>query len=175
MSTTSQRFGQDYILNCRYMRYVRKIFYAVWLFQIIQNSSHFQKSPSQNEHNDIRDTDTKITQLHNFHSRRTNDWSVTYFLHGGFPAHLRGIFHRGFTLKASSINQLINQEKLPTSATSQKSRLTSGGAPSVCTGVHGVGSMLGSSPRGRGGVAIKMGVAGASGCSALVGVAQGEP
>lgn len=35
--------------------------------------------------------------------------------------------------------------------------------------------MLGSSVLGRGGVAIKMGVAGVSDWSTLVGVAQGEP
>lgn len=51
----------------------------------------------------------------------------------------------------------------------------SGGALSVCVGVPGWGSVLSSSVRGRGGVAIKIGVAGVSDWSALVGVAQGEP
>lgn len=53
--------------------------------------------------------------------------------------------------------------------------LTSRGALSVCVGVQGRGSVLGSSIRGRGGVAIKVGVAGVSDWSILVGVAQGEP
>lgn len=53
--------------------------------------------------------------------------------------------------------------------------LTSRGTLSVCVGVLGRGSELGSSVRGRGGVATKTGVAGVSDWSALVGVAQGEP
>lgn len=56
-----------------------------------------------------------------------------------------------------------------------KVRLTSCGALSVCVGVLGKGSILGSSVRGRGGVASNKGVAGVSDWSALVGVAQGEP
>lgn len=52
---------------------------------------------------------------------------------------------------------------------------TSREALSVCVGVLGRGSELGSSVRGRGGVATKTGVAGVSDWSALVGVAQGEP
>lgn len=51
--------------------------------------------------------------------------------------------------------------------------LTSTGTLSVCVGVLGRGSVLGSSIRGRGGVAVKTGVV--SDWSALVGVAQGEP
>lgn len=53
--------------------------------------------------------------------------------------------------------------------------LTSWGAISVCVGVLGKCSALGSSVLGRGGVAIKMGVTGVSNWSARVGVAQGEP
>lgn len=56
-----------------------------------------------------------------------------------------------------------------------KDSLTSRGVLSVCVGVLGRGSVLCSSVRGRGGVASKMGVEGASDWSALVGVAQGEP
>lgn len=57
----------------------------------------------------------------------------------------------------------------------QALRLTSRGALCICTGVQGEGSELCSSARGRGGVAVKMGVAGVSDWSALVGVAQGDP
>lgn len=56
-----------------------------------------------------------------------------------------------------------------------KHSFTSWGALSVGVGVLGKGSMLGSSVRGRGGVAIKAGVSGVSNCSVRVGVAQGEP
>lgn len=53
--------------------------------------------------------------------------------------------------------------------------LTSSGVLGVCVGVPGRGSVLCSSVRGRGGVASKVGVAGVSNWSVLVGVAQGEP
>lgn len=44
----------------------------------------------------------------------------------------------------------------------------------MCVGVLAMGSVLGSSVRGRGGVANKTGI-GVSDWSARVGVAQGEP
>lgn len=53
--------------------------------------------------------------------------------------------------------------------------LTSCGAVSVCVGVLGMNSVLGSSVLVRGGVRSRTGVAGVSDGSARVGVAQGEP
>lgn len=71
----------------------------------------------------------------------------------------------------------VTRVLLPTATTANAlcRALTSWRTLSVCVGVLGGGSALGSSVRGRGGVAGRTGVAGVSDWSALVGVAQGEP